>query len=258
MIKLYIFWQDPETRGWHPVGMLSRCKDSAFEFVYTKGAKDRHDFAPFERMSDLGKVYRSTELFPLFANRVLSRSRPEYDQYVQWIEADSGAHDPMLILARTGGERATDSLMVYAKPEPNEQGEFDLFFLCHGVRHLPEEAIDRINRLKHGEILYPMLDILNSFDENAVSLRTADHVWFVGYVPRFFAADVKTCIQSSNRSNVRLRVVRVNPDAPFQFRLLCRLTTPWPTGFEPCSGSEYEPLVGSSAATRQLHDARTG
>jgi len=81
MIKLYAFWQDPDTRRWYPVGMLTR-KDNLYEFVYTSGAKDTSSFIPFGRTKDLGTIYKSEELFPLFANRVLSRSRPEYDQFV--------------------------------------------------------------------------------------------------------------------------------------------------------------------------------
>ncbi|MGH8546716.1 MAG: HIRAN domain-containing protein, partial [Gammaproteobacteria bacterium] len=171
MLKLYVFWQDQDTRRWHPVGILTR-RISLYEFVYTKGAKDASGFVPFGRMNKLYRIYQSEELFPLFANRVLSRSRQEYDNYVRWIGADVTPDDKMLILARTGGARATDSLMIYAKPEPNERSEFDLFFLCHGVRYLPGEAIDRIARLKEGDALYPMLDVLNPFDANAVSLRT--------------------------------------------------------------------------------------
>jgi hypothetical protein len=136
MRKLCIFWQNPDTRRWYPVGMLTRTADM-YNFVYTKGAKEAKGFIPFGRMRELDRIYRSSELFPLFANRVLARSRPEYDQYVRWIGADNDPDDEMLVLARTGGARATDSLTVYAKPEPNERSEFDLLFLCHGIRHLP-------------------------------------------------------------------------------------------------------------------------
>jgi hypothetical protein len=258
MTKLYVFWQDHDTRRWYPVGRLKRTSDSLFEFVYTRGAKDARGFMPFGRMSDLYKIYRSSDLFPIFANRILARSRQEYNEYIRWIGADLDPDNPMLILARTGGVRATDSLIIYAKPEPNTRNEFDLFFLCHGVRHLPEEAVERINRLAEGDVLYPMLDILNPFDACAVSLRTDDPVLFVGYVPRFFASDVRRCIQSSEPSAVQLRVARVSPEAPLQFRLLCRLTTPWPNDFEPCSGPEYEPLVNTDATARSFHSARAG
>ena len=254
MRKLCVFWQNPETRRWYPVGILTRTAD-LYEFVYTKGATDAEGFVPFGRMKDLGKIYQSPELFPLFANRVLARSRPEYDHYVRWIGADTAPDDEMLILARTGGARATDSLTVYAKPEPNERSEFDLLFLCHGIRHLPRAAIERINALKEGDALYPMLDVLNPFDGDAVSLRTNDPVWLIGYVPRFFAKDTRMCIQTTEPSQVRLQVMRLNLDAPLQLRLLCRLTAPWPKGFEACSGPEFEPLVKTDAETGQFQEA---
>jgi len=257
MTKLYIFWQEQDTRRWHPVGMLTRTSEGHFEFKYTRGANMVRGFVPFGRMDDLHKTYLSTELFPLFANRVLSRSRPEYQEYVRWIGAESDRYDPMLILSRTGGERATDSLLVYPKPEANERCELDLAFLCHGIRHLPQQSIDHVGRLNEGDLLYPMLDILNPFDGDAVGLRTADPVWFVGYVPRFFAKEIKTCIQATEPHAVRFRVARVNPDAPLQLRLLCRFTAPWPTGFQPWSEPEYQPLVGIGAGTRHLHESRT-
>lgn len=257
MQNLCIFWQNPDTRRWYSVGTLTRTA-SLYEFVYTKGAEDAKGFVPFGRMNDLYRVYRSSELFPLFANRVLARSRPEYDRYVRWIGAETAPDDKMLILARTGGARATDSLMVYAKPEPNERSEFDLFFLCHAIRHLPSTAIEHLNELQEGDALYPMLDVLNAFDPDAVGLRTSDPVWFIGYVPRFFAKDVRICIQATEPSQVSLRVARVNPDAPLQLRLLCRLITPWPKGFEPCSGPEFEPLVKTDTRIRYAHDEAVG
>ena len=253
MRKLGVFWQDPDTRRWYPVGMLTRTAD-LYKFVYTEGAREAKGFVPFGRMKDLNKTYKSTDLFPLFANRILARSRPEYDQYVRWIGAETAPDDEMLILARTGGARATDSLMIYAKPEPNERSEFDLFFLCHGIRHLPRAAIERINKLTEGDPLYPMFDVLNPFDVDAVGLRTNDPVWLVGYVPRFFARDVRMCIEAAEPSRIKLQVMRVNPDAPMQLRLLCRLIAPWPKGYESCSGPEFKPLDNSYTETAEIHE----
>jgi hypothetical protein len=253
MRELCVFWQNPDTRRWYPVGMLTRTAN-LYKFAYTKGAKEANGFTPFGRMNDLHKVYQSEELFPLFANRVLARSRPEYDQYVRWIAAEDVPGDEMLILARTGGARATDSLMIYAKPEPNERSEFDLLFLCHGIRHLPPAAIERINALEEREELYPMLDVLNPFDVDAVGLRTNDPVWLIGYVPRFFATDIRMCVQANEPREVSLQVMRVNLDAPLQLRLLCRLTAPWPKGFASWSGPEFEPLARTHAKADQIHE----
>ncbi|HEV3417251.1 MAG TPA: hypothetical protein VG056_10570 [Pirellulales bacterium] len=35
---------------------------------------------------------------------------------------------------------------------------------------------------------------------------------------------------------------RVNPDAPLQNRVLCRMRGCWPDGFQPCSGDDFLPI----------------
>jgi HIRAN domain len=242
MTSLYVFWQSPESRSWFPVGILRRARE-AFEFVYTRGANEAAGFIPFGRMSDLYKRYESRELFPLFSNRVLSAKRPEYNQFLHWIAAEQQADDPFVILSRTGGKRATDSLVLYSKPEPNERNEFDLFFLCHGIEHLPRKASGRVEVLSVDEPLFPMFDVLNPYDRNAVAIRTGDPRHLIGYVPRFFAKELRTCIESATTDEVHFRVARVNLEAPLQFRLLCRFTGPWPSGFEPWAQPEYHALV---------------
>ncbi|HFE38157.1 MAG TPA: restriction endonuclease, partial [Gammaproteobacteria bacterium] len=98
MKSLFIAWQDPESRQWAPVGRLSQ-RGGRFHFVYTQGAKDFSNFTPFGRMSDLSAEYVSDELFPLFKNRVLTKSRPEYAQYLKWLGLDSVKYDALDELA---------------------------------------------------------------------------------------------------------------------------------------------------------------
>jgi hypothetical protein len=74
MKTLYLAWQDPEGRRWLPVGRLS-FDGHVYRFVYTKGAKQSPRFVPFGAMRDLHVVYESAVLFPLFANRLLSKTR---------------------------------------------------------------------------------------------------------------------------------------------------------------------------------------
>lgn len=246
MTSLYVFWQEPQSRRWHPVGLLSHSKEM-FQFSYTKSAIDLPNFVPFGRMTKLNHRYVSDKLFPIFKNRILTKSRPEYTQFLKWIDAENHCDDPLFILARTGGARATDSIMIYPKPNKTINGNCEIVFFAHGVRYTPDPTIDRISRLKIGETLYPMLDPLNEFDESAVSLRTDDPVCMVGYVPRFFAKDIWTCITQNSRENVRVKVVRVNVDAPYQFRLLCKFEAKWPNGFNAFSGKEFELILDNDS-----------
>ena len=257
MTSLYVFWQHPVSRGWFPVGILQRIS-GGFEFVYTKGAEKADGFVPFGRMTDLYKRYQSSDLFPFFSNRLMSPKRPEFDQFIHWIAAEQEVNDPLVLLSRTGGKRATDPLILYAKPEPNDRNEFDLFFLCHGIEYLPKSASDRIAMLDVEEMLFPMLDISNPYDPHAIAIRTGDPRHLIGYVPRFFVKELRTCIESARREHVHLKVARVNLQAPLQFRLLCRFTSPWPGGFKPWNQPEYQALVKEDSRHAVLEPSGVG
>ena len=96
-------------------------------------------FQPFGRMTDLNAVYVGRELFPLFANRLLPKSRPEYRDFLSWLGVDEGSADELELLWRSGGERATDTLQVVHCPEPSPDGQYRAELCSHGIRHLPGE-----------------------------------------------------------------------------------------------------------------------
>lgn len=238
MKALYIAWQDPQTRLWHTVGRLSR-ENSMYRFVYTQGALTSPRFKYLGRMHDLRQSYWSQDLFPLFSNRVLDSSRPEYPDYVRWLAIDPmQQNDPMQLLARSGGKRATDELCVYPHPEINERGEIELFFLSHGLRYLDEATLQHIDRLQNGDRLTLRHEDDNAYDRFALLLET-DKPVTVGYCPRYLSQDL---CQIMAVSDVQLTVERLNPDAPIQFRLLCRAAFRPPLGIEIFANDEHSPL----------------
>ena len=66
-------------------------------------------FIPFTKMNDLESIYTSPTLFPQFANRVLAKSRPEYERYQKWIILDSSS-TPLEELANNNGVKVTDNI----------------------------------------------------------------------------------------------------------------------------------------------------
>lgn len=230
-------------------------EDGIYRFVYTKGAVLSRNFIPFGFMQDLHEVYRSRDLFPLFANRLISRKRPEYGDFLRWLDLQESEADPLVLLARTEGVRETDSLTVFPCPEPSSEGRYVVHFFGHGLRHLSEEARMRINKLRRGEKLYLMPDPQNPHDSYAIALRTDDPATIVGYCPRYISRDFLEILENKPDS-VHVRVKRVNADAPIQLRLLCTLTAGWPEDFKPCSSEDYQELgreTGESPAHRPLH-----
>jgi hypothetical protein len=245
---------DAKQGCWRPIGRLDRL-DKGYRFVYTRGAKEYQGFDPLPGMPELTEVYESDELFPVFANRLLGRSRREYEAYLAWGGFDVAAPpDPIAVLGVTEGRRVTDQIEVFPLPQPDAQGCFVNKFFLHGVRWMPDAAIEEINRLNPNERLAPLPDIGNQADPNAVAIRTRTprKRFLIGYVPGYLATDVRQVCDRCDHDAIEITVERVNPDAPFQHRLLCRMRARWPDGFEPCSGHAFESLAAHSAAPESL------
>ncbi len=242
MKALYIAWQDPETRRWHTVGRLSH-EHGDYRFTYTRGALASPRFEYLGRMQDKRQVYHSETLFPLFANRLLDASRPEYPDYLTWMGVDDSA-DALELLARSGGRRGTDQLCVYPEVEPDEKGEMALYFFSHGLRYLTGTEQQTIGRLESGDALQMTPDNDNDHDRYALLLETAEPVR-VGYCPRYLNQDLRLIQQ---QTPIRLKVERANPDAPLQFRLLCKAVFVLPVGFELYATEEHRPLAREAMA----------
>lgn len=233
----------PEKGGWGPVGRLEHDGD-VYRFVYTQGAGTLDGFRPFHGMDDLTLIYESDDLFPIFKNRLLPKSRPEYDAFMRWSGFDPNhPPDPISILGVTEGIRQTDSIELFPCPTPDAHGFYLNKFFLHGLRWMPDEAKQRLNALQTGEKLFLMVDLCNPADANAIAVRTGNENRFmIGYVPRYLARDVWTLFGKCNPDFIEMFVHRVNLDAPLQQRLLCRMHACWPDGFEPCSDEAFQPI----------------
>lgn len=250
MKALFVAYQDTVSRTWTPVARLTH-DGRLYHFSYTRGAKNLPNFSPFGRMDKLDAEYVSEQIFPLFANRLLPKSRPEYSDYLNWLGLLDVEHDVLEELARTGGLRVTDSLELILCPEPTSSNLYEAYFFSRGLRHLPEESQNRSTTLTEGEKLFLMKDIQNDHDGLALLLRTDDPVTVVGYVPRYHCEEFSQLIDLLGSDVPRVTVEKVNIDAPIQYRVLCKFSAPWPMQFQPCKAKEYE--INSESYAPDLH-----
>ncbi|MEM9538470.1 MAG: HIRAN domain-containing protein [Cyanobacteria bacterium P01_E01_bin.42] len=244
---LFLAWTDPQSRSWFPIGRLTFDRD-IYQFVYTEGARTAQSKTNFPLLHSFPKLeieYRSHELFPLFANRVMRPSRPDYNDYIKWLDIPRDRDDPIAILSRSGGRKATDSFEIFPRPEPDENGLYHIHFFAHGLRYMPKCSSDRIKSLQPNERLYLTHDFQNPYDSKALLLCTEDR-YNVGYCPRYLVADILGICQKK-RDLVCVHVERINPSpTPLQFRLLCNMTAEWPKEFSPFLEREYEPIVSEN------------
>lgn len=244
MKTLFLAWQDPHSRAWFPVGKLTS-QNGIYRFVYLQGAVEAREKGNFQLLGsfpELYQTYTSTKLFPLFANRLLRSSRPDFADFVQWLNIPESQDDPIALLARSGGRRKTDSFEVFPCPEPDSSGSYHVHFFAHGLRHFPPEEQNFVRTLNANTRLAIVHDVQNQVDSRALILRT-DDMHFVGYCPRYLTQDFFELVCKFPK-RVKVTVERVNlPPTPLQFRLLCSLSADWAEDFQPFSGPSYQPIM---------------
>jgi hypothetical protein len=242
--SLFVAWQDPDSQAWFPVGKLSRV-EGLYHFCYLQGAVIAQREASFPLVwsfPDLYRRYSSIELYPLFTNRLLRRSRPEYQDFLQWLNLPQSQNDPIAILARSGGHRQTDTFEVFPYAERNSQGYYHIPFFAHGLRDFPKPVLQYLYQLQPQTPLQIIHDAQNQFEACALMLQTKDRQT-IGFCPQYINQNFFELIKRFPQK-VQVTLEKVNlPPAPLQFRLLCSLTAPWEEDFQPFTSNLYQPLV---------------
>jgi HIRAN domain-containing protein len=241
---LFVAWRDPDSRRISPVGRLLRlvAPVPGYEFAYIQGANSagQHGFQPFVAFPDLNKVYRSRELLPFFKNRVLSPSRPDYEQHLASLDIEGETVEPMTLLALSGGRRATDLVEVFPDwISEGPSGPLKTRFLLRGVQYVPG-AEERIRNLRPGDVLHCLPDTQNPVNAQALKAQTEDGV-VVGYLPDYFAADLTELLTRS--ATISVRVLRTNPPpVPRHHRVLCSIVVEDSSGMVGFRSDVFNPI----------------
>jgi hypothetical protein len=239
--RLYAAWQDEKSRSWHTIGRLARLRNDEYEFVFTKGVKVLGAMPKDLFGMNIFHSYRSSQLFPLFKNKLPSRSRTDFLQMANWLNL-SGAEQDFDLLSKFGLIPGTDSILVY--PEPDViLGRYNLEFFVHGVRYMRNDAIEWYKDAQAGTRLLPLLDVQNPVDPKAVALRPEGMNILLGYVPSFYASDFRKILSDpQNGESARIKVLKCNNDASPQLRLLCQFEAAVPQSFRTLETEEHQPL----------------
>ena len=245
---LFLAWRDAgSSKKWFPVGQLDAdVERSRYRFRYISGAKRAKKEVGFPELIEFPSLlgdYRSSELFPLFKNRVMNPARPDFRDYLRGLDL-TGRADAIQILSVNGGVRVTDAYEVFPRVLRDGKGRFTCRFLLHGQRHVTPAARKRILDLEEGEELYATLEFTNPATRLAVQMQTTDY-HMIGWAPRYLVHDLARAMAKELRE-YRVRVVRrTERYTSAKPSVLIEMRAPWPT-HEPMSGPDFRPLVGSS------------
>jgi hypothetical protein len=239
--NLYLAWQDEATRTWHTIARLTRDSEG-YELIFTQGATRLGDLPERLFKMQLKYRYRFQTLINVFKNKIPSRNRPDFEKMARWLNL-RGSEDEFVLLSKFGLIPGSDALLVY--PEPNVRGgRYELEFFVHGIRHMHSDVLRLCDDLASGQRLLPVLDVQNPVDQCAVALRAEADTILIGYVPTFYAGDLKGILSNEALcAAARITVVRNNKDAPVQLRLLCRFESPVPPGFQPLDSVAHKPAL---------------
>lgn len=223
MKKLRLAWQEPKTRMWYIVGSLIEDTEKK-EFIFSYENVDlveKLGFHPVSSFLSFKKEYRSNKLFPFFENRVLSRGRKDFNEYLKTLGLKNGSceSDFLDILSVTGGERQTDNFAVVPEVEPNSKGEFSIRFFLHGVRHLSTECFSLVENTLEGERLKILEDHSNKADKPAFQVQT-EKLCVLGWIPRY----IRLVLDLNDIKCAELKLIMNNKDVPLSRKFLVELS----------------------------------
>jgi hypothetical protein len=217
-----VIWQDAESRALVHVGWLEYT-GSGFEFSYTDDARRHERFAPFPAFPKLDESYRSVELFPYFAVRLISTADPNYAAVLDAIGLAGRNATPAELLARAPDPQH-DTIQVV--PEPTEAADGTLLrtFLVSGFRYADDltdgAAASAVTRIERGAHLEVVPEPSNPHNPRAIQLAVRGTP--VGWMPDYLVEEVHLYLATGR--SVEVAVERANgPDAPSHVRLQCRL-----------------------------------
>jgi hypothetical protein len=218
--QMRVIWQAP-TREFCEVGELTLPPDGQGMFRFRYADTLPSAFHGFLAFPDRERVYESSSLFPFFATRVMSASRPDFDHHLAALGLSRGEATAFEILSRTAGELPTDTVQIVPHAEEHDDGSVTQIFLASGVRYFADRGVeDALASLHLGDRLTLRDAPENDFDSRAILINTIRDEP-VGYVPSYLL-DLVHKLRGERHLDVR--VVRANgPSVPWHLRLLCSL-----------------------------------
>jgi len=193
--KLFLLWQNKETRSWYHVGNLIHENDKYFYKYQTDNTKRnvfealRNGYKLHPTFPDVNQKYESNVLFSAFSRRLPNMDRKDYRPLLKHLGITRESTE-FEIMSITGGSINSDNY-EFLKPIEHDGTKFKLDFYLRGWRHY-NELEDEIN---DDDRLSLVIEDDNSYDEDAVAVYKNKET-LIGYVPAFYSTFITKMIES--------------------------------------------------------------
>lgn len=249
--RIFLIWKADSHRGENiPIACLSETGDGGYRFAYLKGFSRARGLGldPLPEFPDEHRVYKTSSLPSLFANRLMSPRRPDFQEFIRSLgleERESGLAS-LDILNRSRGRKTTDRFRMFLAPRRKE-GRFNLQFFSAGLsRETFQPNHARLESLNPGDALQLLPDPQNSHDRNAI-LLVNDADLKAGFVPAYYASELTKLLKRGAKLDAR--VLHINrplerwaPDA-----ILVEVSGEWPEWWSPFQSGDYAWLAEAAA-----------
>ncbi|QDQ97528.1 hypothetical protein [Tomitella fengzijianii] len=224
--ELIVAWQNPHTRAIRPVGRLTS-DGPDYVFSYLSSAPEVAGFRPIIGFPHFHRAYRSPTLFPVFSQRLMSATRPDFAWYSDILGLPVDAA-PLTVLGRSTGRREGDSLMFIPNPPVAPDGKSTSTFFVHGLRHVAH-AEAHLALCAEGDAATLRAEPDNPVNPRAL-LVISDAGHRIGWVPDLLLDYVHAMRE---HSSPRVAIAQINPPtAPPNLRLRITIHGAVTPGFE--------------------------
>lgn len=192
--QLFVLWRDRDG-GRHIIGRLRHTKDG-YEFSYagadTLPLESNGFMLPVE-FPNRHQVYRAGYLFPTFAQRIPSPSRPDRSRLFEaW--GVTNADDQLGILAQSGGVLITDRLELAEYRSDEDDLQEPLEFRVAGASQAQFAEVAK--KVQVNDILRLINEPGNVYDEFATIVLEANG-GVLGYVPKQYSRFVAQLLRAN-------------------------------------------------------------
>lgn len=207
---LLLIWKEPNKRRNYVVGELSKNGQFEFSYGYEVQQAIEDGFELLISFPDINKVYKSEQLFSVFASRLPDPKRKGIEAILKkYSLTEYNAYE---LLKNSGARLPIDKLEFIDPIFDFDSGEIVRSFFLAGPRYYlgcnGEECEKSIDVTPQEEIRC-VLEPENVYDKNAIKILNTKDI-LLGYLPRYYAEGISKLI--NNEETIICRVIEINRD----------------------------------------------